>query len=100
MSGATHTVKKIILHSNVPGTPLFQRYKRCPWAIEGDPEDDEDDTPPRKWYYDRYEDISHFLSPGETPPAMHLDRTDDEDGLTLQSSATRQAYIFASACES
>lgn len=58
ISGSTHTVKKIVLHSNVvrvrylsvslflippqPGTPLFQRYKRCPWEIEGRPEDDED----------------------------------------------------------
>jgi hypothetical protein len=25
-----------------PGTPMFQRYKRCPWEIEGAPEDDED----------------------------------------------------------
>jgi len=67
---------------------LFQRYKRCPWAIEGRPEDDEDDTPPRKWFYDRFEDIRHFLSPGETPPIMRLDRTDEEDGLTLPNSNT------------
>lgn len=25
-----------------PGSPLFQRYQRCPWQIEGKPEDDED----------------------------------------------------------
>ena len=25
-----------------PGTPLFQRYKRCNWEIERKPEDDED----------------------------------------------------------
>jgi len=34
LSGKTHIVQKIILHSNVPGTYLFQRYKRCPWEIE------------------------------------------------------------------
>ena len=62
LSDHTHIVKKIILHSNVvstfiirhlplvyspiqPGTPLFQRYKRCPWQIEGRPEDDEDGVP-------------------------------------------------------
>jgi hypothetical protein len=58
MSGQTHVVRKIIIHSNMvrhtlplrdffckpvqPGSPLFQRYKRCPWQLEGKPEDDED----------------------------------------------------------
>ncbi|KAG8218590.1 hypothetical protein J3R82DRAFT_4231 [Butyriboletus roseoflavus] len=42
ISGQTHLVRKIILHSNVPGSPLFQQYKRCPWELEGKPEDDED----------------------------------------------------------
>ncbi|KAJ3521106.1 hypothetical protein NM688_g9064 [Phlebia brevispora] len=89
ISGTTHVVKKIILHSNIPGSAMFQRYKRCPWAIEGRPEDDEDDTPPRKVFYTRFEDLSHFLSPGETPPQMQLDRTEEEQQLTLPSSATR-----------
>ncbi|KAG8919882.1 hypothetical protein FRC01_001052 [Tulasnella sp. 417] len=34
ISGSTHVVQKVILHSNVPGSHLFQRYKRCPWEIE------------------------------------------------------------------
>ncbi|KAJ8473926.1 hypothetical protein ONZ51_g7551 [Trametes cubensis] len=89
ISGSTHVVKKIILHSNVPGTPLFQRYKRCPWEIEGRPEDDEDESPPRKKFYERVEEIQHFLAPGEAPPSMILNRTDDEDGLRLPSSTTR-----------
>ena len=59
ISDSTHIVKKIVLHTNIvsvaalttqllpitprkPGTPLFQRYKRCSWEIEGSPEDDED----------------------------------------------------------
>ncbi|RDB22462.1 hypothetical protein Hypma_010078 [Hypsizygus marmoreus] len=87
--GSSHVVTKIILHSNVPGSPLFQRYKRCNWEIEGKPEDDEDDTPPRKRFYDRFETISHFLSPREPPPSMHLDRTDDEEDITLPSATTR-----------
>ncbi|KAG8963958.1 hypothetical protein FRC03_002389 [Tulasnella sp. 419] len=33
ISGYSHVVQKIILHTNVPGTHLFQRYKRCPWEI-------------------------------------------------------------------
>ncbi|TFY83947.1 hypothetical protein EWM64_g70 [Hericium alpestre] len=89
ISDVTHIVKKIILHTNAPGSPLFQRYKRCPWQIEGRPEDDEDDSPPRVKFYDRVDTISHFLSPGETPPSMLFDRTDEEAALTLPSSTTR-----------
>ncbi|KAJ4478225.1 hypothetical protein J3R30DRAFT_3657513 [Lentinula aciculospora] len=89
ISGNTHVVKKIILQSNVPGSPLFQVYKRCNWEIEGKPEDDEDDTPPRKRFYDRFETISHFLSPREPPPSMLLDRTNDEENLRLPSATTR-----------
>ncbi|KIJ99374.1 hypothetical protein K443DRAFT_133084 [Laccaria amethystina LaAM-08-1] len=89
LSGTSHTVIKIILHTNLPGSSMFQRYKRCNWEIEGKPEDDEDDTPPRKRFYDRFETISHFLSPREPPPSMLLDRTDEEDDLTLPSPATR-----------
>ncbi|TFK55961.1 UPF0183-domain-containing protein [Heliocybe sulcata] len=89
ISGHTHVCKKIILHTNIPGTPLFQRYKRCLWQIEGQPEDDEDDTPPRMKFYDRFESINHFLSPREMPPSMVLDRTDDEENLILPNSTTR-----------
>ncbi|KAM5540455.1 hypothetical protein V8D89_005913 [Ganoderma adspersum] len=89
ISGSTHTVKKVVVHSNVPGTPLFQRYKRCPWGIQGRPEDDEDESPPRKRFYERVEEIQHFIAPGEAPPSMILNRTDDEDGLRLPSSTTR-----------
>ncbi|KZP32960.1 UPF0183-domain-containing protein [Athelia psychrophila] len=89
ISGSTHIVRKVILHTNVPGSPLFQLYKRCPWEIEGAPEDEEDDTPPRMRFEDRFEIISHFLSPREPPPSMLLDRTDEEDGVTLPSSKTR-----------
>ncbi|KAF8076497.1 hypothetical protein FPV67DRAFT_1713911 [Lyophyllum atratum] len=89
ISGPSHVVTKIILHSNAPGSPLFQRYKRCNWEIEGKPEDDEDDTPPRKRFYDRFETISHFLSPREPPPSMHLDRTDEEEDITLPSATSR-----------
>ncbi|KAH7914210.1 hypothetical protein BJ138DRAFT_1000739 [Hygrophoropsis aurantiaca] len=87
--GETSVVRKIILHTNVPGSPLFQRYKRCPWELEGKPEDDEDDTPPTMHFYDKFETISHFLSPRDPPPSMLLDRTDEEDGITLPSSTTR-----------
>ncbi|KAL1747717.1 hypothetical protein HDZ31DRAFT_31457 [Schizophyllum fasciatum] len=52
ISGSTHVVEKIVLHTNI------------------------------------FETISHFLSPREPPPSMLLDRTDDEDGVTLPSSAS------------
>ncbi|KAI6134941.1 hypothetical protein EV401DRAFT_867718 [Pisolithus croceorrhizus] len=90
ISGQTHRVRKIILHSNVPGSPLFQRYKRCPWELEGRPEDDEDDTPPRMRFPDKFEAISHFLNPRDPPPqSMILDRTDDDDTITLPSPMSR-----------
>jgi len=88
ISETTHVVRKIVLHTNVPGSPLFQRYKRCYWEIEGHPEDDEDDTPPRKRFSDRFETISHFLSPREPPPSMTLDRTADEEHMNLPNSTT------------
>ncbi|KAG2042338.1 hypothetical protein BDR03DRAFT_889911 [Suillus americanus] len=89
ISGQTHVVRKIIIHSNMPGSPLFQRYKRCPWQLEGKPEDDEDDSPPRKHFYDKFETIRRFLSPGEMLPSMLLDRTDEYDNITLPNSSTR-----------
>ncbi|TIB76378.1 hypothetical protein E3Q23_01872 [Wallemia mellicola] len=33
LNTVTHKVEKLILHSNVPATPLFQAYNRCPWQI-------------------------------------------------------------------
>ncbi|KAI0732965.1 UPF0183-domain-containing protein [Fomitopsis betulina] len=89
VDGTTHVLKKIVVHTNVPGSPLFQRYKRCPWEIEGKPEDDEDETPPRVRFYDPVDTISHLLSPKEPSPTMLLDRTDEDEGLTLPASKTR-----------
>ncbi|KAG6336846.1 hypothetical protein ID866_2242 [Astraeus odoratus] len=96
VSGQTHTVRKIILHSNVPGSPLFQYYKRCPWELEGKPEDDEDGQGRRfpyddwsEFQYLQFEAISHFLSPRDPPPSMVLDRTDDDDTISLPSPMSR-----------
>ncbi|KAN0097506.1 Uncharacterized protein family UPF0183 [Tylopilus felleus] len=91
ISGQTHLVRKIILHTNVPGSPLFQQYNRCPWEIEGKPEDDEDDSPPRMRFTDKFEAISHFLSPKDhhPPPSMVHDRTEYEDNITLPSPTSR-----------
>jgi len=89
ISGTTHIVRKIILHTNIPGTPLFHRYKRCPWEIEGVPEDDEDDSPPSMKFTERAETIRRFLQPKEKPSQMPLNRTDDEEGLNLPSPITQ-----------
>lgn len=87
---------------------MFQRYQRCPWEIEGKPEDEEDgeeqftvevayplnsrtDSPPRVKFSDKYDVVSRFLSKSasEKVPSMQHDRTEDER-LTLPSSTTRQ----------
>jgi len=90
VNGTTHIVQKIILHTNIPGTPMFQRYHRCPWEIEGEPEDEEDDAPPRVKFNEKLDLISRFLNRGsrEVVPSMQVDRTED-DRLTLPSSTTR-----------
>lgn len=44
--------------------------------------------------FKQFETISHFLSPSEPPPSMILNRTDDEDHITLPNAATRRkCYI-------
>ncbi|KLO18040.1 UPF0183-domain-containing protein [Schizopora paradoxa] len=90
INGTTHIVQKIILHTNIPGTPMFQRYNRCPWEIEGEPEDEEDDSPPRVKFSEKLDVISRFLNRGsrEVVPSMQVDRTED-DRLTLLNSTTR-----------
>ena len=32
----------MMTYISYPGTPIFHRYQRCPWEIEGKPEDEED----------------------------------------------------------
>jgi hypothetical protein len=44
----------------------------------------------------QFETISHFLSPREPPPSMHLDRTDEEEDITLPSPTTRRKEICLS----
>ena len=38
--------------------------------------------------------ICHFLKPGETPPSMLYDRTDDEEMLTLPNSTTSEYLVI------
>lgn len=48
MSGKTHTVSKIVLHSNFPGHPEFNQYIKCNfelnWPTQGNPTHAEVDT--------------------------------------------------------
>ncbi|THH11714.1 hypothetical protein EW145_g472 [Phellinidium pouzarii] len=86
ISASNHLVQKVVVHTNIPGTPMFQRYQRCPWEIQGEPEDEEDGN--RLEYI--FDVISRFLNgpSREQMPSMQLDRTEDER-LILPSSTTR-----------
>ncbi|KAH7105407.1 UPF0183-domain-containing protein [Auriculariales sp. MPI-PUGE-AT-0066] len=79
ISGKTHIVKKIILHSNIPGSPMFQRYKRCPWEFVGA---DKESRGPS--FIDKIDAIQGFVAPHlqEKPLSMVHDRLED-DGLAL-----------------
>lgn len=103
IDGSTHILRKIIVHSNtvssldqVPlftditwcklGSPLFQRYKRCPWEIS-DPSLGSQTIR----YSDSFETINSYLSQGSDPsPPMVLDRSEDYDALSIQAFSTRE----------
>ncbi|KAF8304781.1 UPF0183-domain-containing protein [Clavulina sp. PMI_390] len=76
LSGTTHKVKKIILHSNVPGSLMFQRYKRCPWEIVGSTHSG---SPKAVSIGERVDKVQRILTPSTSaePPSMVLDRTAD-----------------------
>lgn len=46
-------------------------------------------------FSNQFETISHFLSPREQPHSMLLDRTDEEDGITLPSPTTRKDNLLS-----
>jgi hypothetical protein len=46
------------------------------------------------WFGFKADRICHFLNPGETPPSMLYDRTDDEEMLTLPNSTTSEYLVF------
>ncbi|CBQ71018.1 conserved hypothetical protein [Sporisorium reilianum SRZ2] len=37
-------LEKVVVHTNVPGDALFQRYNRCPWRVSSSPAASEDST--------------------------------------------------------
>ncbi|EJD48625.1 UPF0183-domain-containing protein [Auricularia subglabra TFB-10046 SS5] len=79
ISGKTHIVKKIVLHSNVPGSPMFQRYKRCPWEF-GLSSDEDEDSDAGPSFVGKVDKIIAFLAPDarEQPASMLYDRAEDE----------------------
>jgi hypothetical protein len=97
ISGTTHRVQKIILHSNVAGSHLFQRYKRCPWEIinaeDVDFNSDDVAESPTVSVGDKIDTVKGFLSVahGNTPPSMLLDRAADmqDSTIALPSSTSR-----------
>jgi len=88
LSPSSHTVQKIILHTNIPGSPMFQRYQRCPWEIGKDA--NARGGLSVLTFSDKFETASHFLDPAqrEHAPSMLMERG-DEDKLTLPGSTTR-----------
>lgn len=105
MDGATHVLKKIILHSNVVsltlftdelvlrlpnkiGSPQFQKYQRCPWEIMDPSSSSEEGVVS---CLDSLEDIKAFLRKySEASQPMELDRSEDYDALSIPSSFTRK----------
>jgi len=90
ISGSTHRVKKIILHTNVVGSPAFQRYMRCPWELRGTLEDGDEERCYSVQFFDKVDDLTRLLVPGSTDalPSMALDQVEDER-LCLPSFKTR-----------
>ncbi|PVF99968.1 hypothetical protein CPB86DRAFT_774038 [Serendipita vermifera] len=85
MDGATHVLKKIIVHSNALGSPFFQRYKRCPWEIV-DPSDLKDSV----GFSDSLENIKTFLSKySDASQPMEVDRSEEYEALSLPNYTTR-----------
>ncbi|KAF9515226.1 hypothetical protein BS47DRAFT_1342130 [Hydnum rufescens UP504] len=91
LSGTTHKVRKIILHSNVPGSYQFQRYKRCPWEIHAAA------LPPNQApriasLGDRIDKIKLLFTSSKenrAPPSMVLDRSADaQNAPTLPGGVT------------
>jgi len=73
-SEATHTLLKIISHSNVPGSALFQRYQRCPWEIQGKSAAFFKESLPSITLSHNINDI---VESGSTPFRMQVDRSED-----------------------
>ncbi|KAG8817477.1 hypothetical protein FRC18_000494 [Serendipita sp. 400] len=87
IDGQSHLLKKIVLHSNTVGSPLFQRYKRCLWEI-ADPSGDSSGK--AVTYADTLEDHKSFLGQiSEASQPMELDRSEEYEALSIPAYFTR-----------
>lgn len=85
LDGESNVLKKIILHSNIIGSPLFQRYKRCPWEIA-----DQSSQDKRVTFADSLEDIKTLLGKySEASQPMQVDRSEDYEALSIPAFSTR-----------
>ncbi|KZW03767.1 hypothetical protein EXIGLDRAFT_758093 [Exidia glandulosa HHB12029] len=90
ISGKTHIVKKIVLHSNIPGSPMFQRHKRCPWEFGHE----DGSSEPGPSFVSKIDEITTFLAPNarEQPPlSMLYDRSED-DAIALPSTTRLMGF--------
>jgi len=83
-----HKVRKIVVHSNIPGSPLFQRYKRCPWQLQIDKSESVDRNASSINFQSKIHDVLPSLSQLLPTASMHLDRLDD-DLLALPDATTK-----------
>ncbi|KAG8830552.1 hypothetical protein FRC17_004728, partial [Serendipita sp. 399] len=81
IDGQSHILKKIVLHSNTVGSPLFQQYKRCPWEI-ADPSVNSSERVVS--YAESLEDHKSFLGQmSEASQPMELDRSEEYEALSI-----------------
>jgi len=90
-SDSTHKLDKIVVHSNVPGSPLFQRYQRCPWEIQISSRNSTPITLKNK--------IDDVTGSGSAPHKMQVDRSEDPS-ITLPSAVTHLTGMDGVAFES
>ncbi|ODO09809.1 hypothetical protein I350_02026 [Cryptococcus amylolentus CBS 6273] len=72
-----YVVTKILCYSNIPGTPLFQRYSHCPWVLSA-PSGDLDQTSPLRSF-------SSQLSPKRS---QYDDVQSEEEGVKDEESVS------------
>ncbi|KZO94372.1 UPF0183-domain-containing protein [Calocera viscosa TUFC12733] len=104
LDGETHRVIKIVIHSNVVGSALFQVYKRCPWQLipvqrPSSPSSSSPPPPEPITIASPADTLTRYLSPSSTgdaesrsdaPPSMILDRaSESRDGPLLVGQTTK-----------
>jgi len=80
---STHKLEKIVVHSNVPGSPLFQRYQRCPWEIRS-LRSPKRNSPPLITLKSKIDEV---IGSESTSYKMQVDRSEDPS-ITLPSAVT------------